>query len=83
MRQVVEDLERRLAAPTRQAVTGALNRAARTRRPRPSDIDWNRTILANLSRYQPEHRTVIPERLVGYGRRTQQVLRDIVLCIDQ
>ena len=26
---------------------------------------------------------MIPERLVGYGRRSPQVLRDIVLCIDQ
>jgi Mg-chelatase subunit ChlD len=80
---VTDDLERRLAAPTRQAVSGALQRAARARRPRPADIDWNRTIAANLSRYQPEYRTVIPERLVGYGRRAQQVLRDVVLCIDE
>ncbi|MGH9280706.1 MAG: VWA domain-containing protein [Acidimicrobiales bacterium] len=83
VRTVVDDLEKRLAAPTRQAVTGALNRAARVRRPRPHDIDWNRTIAANLSRYQPEYRTVIPERLVGFGRRSQQVLREVVLCIDQ
>ena len=52
-------------AQTVQAVTGALNRAARTRRPRHADIDWNRTIAANLKHYQPEHRTVVPERLVG------------------
>ena len=24
---------------------------------------------ANLKHYQPEHRTIVPERLVGYGRR--------------
>ena len=83
VRQVTDDVERRLAAPPIQAITGALNRAARTARPRAADIDWNRTILKNLSRYQPEHKTVIPERLVGYGRRSHQVLRDIVLCIDQ
>jgi Mg-chelatase subunit ChlD len=83
VRHVVDDLERRLAAPTRQALSGALHRAARERRPRPADIDWNRTIAANLSRYQPEYKTVIPERIVGYGRRAQQVLRDVVLCIDQ
>ena len=83
VRRVVDDLERRLAAPTRQALTGALQRAARERRPRPSDIDWNRTIAANLSRYQPRYRTVIPERLVGYGRRSPQVQRDVVLCVDQ
>lgn len=83
VRQVVDDLERRLASPTRQALTGALDRAARQRRPRPADIDWNRTIAANLAHYQPEYRTVVPQRLVGFGRRSQQVLRDIVLCIDQ
>ncbi|HEV3498169.1 MAG TPA: hypothetical protein VHA34_17665, partial [Actinomycetes bacterium] len=35
VRKVVDDLERRLALRTRQAVTGALDRAARNRRPRP------------------------------------------------
>ena len=83
VRTVTKELEERLAAKTRQAVTGALDRSARTRRPRHQDIDWNRTIAANLAHYQPEYRTVIPERLVGYGRRTSQVQREIVLCIDQ
>jgi Mg-chelatase subunit ChlD len=83
VRRVVDDLERRLAQPTRQAVSGALNRAARTRRPRPADVDWNRTILANLRHYQPEHGTVVPERLVGYGRRLPEVSREILLCVDQ
>jgi Mg-chelatase subunit ChlD len=81
--KVVAEIERRIADRTRSAVTGALNRAARTRRPKPRDIDWNRTIAANLARYVPSHRTVIPERLVGYGRRQQVAARDIVLAIDQ
>ena len=83
VRQVVEQLERRLAQATRQAVRGALNRAARTSRPRLADIDWNRTILANLRHYQPEHRTVIPDKLIGFGRHLPVVSRDIILCIDQ
>jgi Mg-chelatase subunit ChlD len=83
VRHVVDELEHRLAQPTRQAVGGALHRAGRTSRPRAADIDWNRTILANLKHYQPEHGTVIPERLVGYGRRLPQVSREIVLCLDQ
>ena len=83
VRHVVDELENRLAQPTRQAVGGALHRAGRTSRPRAADIDWNRTILANLKHYQPEHGTVIPERLVGYGRRLPQVSREIVLCLDQ
>jgi Mg-chelatase subunit ChlD len=83
VRRVVEELERRLALRTRQAVAGALDRATRTRRPARRDVDWNRTILANLRHYQPEHRTVVPERLVGFGRRRLAVARDLVLCIDQ
>ncbi|EWT02003.1 von Willebrand factor A [Intrasporangium oryzae NRRL B-24470] len=83
VRVVTDQLEERLRSETVQAVTGALDRSARSRRPRQSDIDWNRTIAANLKHYQPDHATVIPERLVGYARRTQRVERRIILCIDQ
>jgi hypothetical protein len=79
--KVVEDLKRRLEQKTRQAIAGALNRASRTNRPRHSEIDWHRTIRANLKHYQPEYRTVVPERRIGYGRKRQQ-LKEIVICID-
>ncbi|WP_216896347.1 VWA domain-containing protein [Nocardia alni] len=81
--RVVREIERRIAARTIAAVSGALNRAARVSRPRLRDIDWDRTIRRNLAHYLPEHRTVVPERLVGYGRRAQAVRRDVVLAIDQ
>jgi Mg-chelatase subunit ChlD len=82
VRKVVEDLERKLANPLRQAVIGSLHRAGRTRRPRHQEIDWNRTIRANLKHYQPEYNTVIPEVRVGYTRR-RNALRDVILCVDQ
>jgi Mg-chelatase subunit ChlD len=59
-----------------------LNRAARNRRPRHNEIDWNRTIRANLKHYQPAYRTIVPETRIGYGRK-RSALRDIILCIDQ
>jgi Mg-chelatase subunit ChlD len=80
---VVAQLQERLAEPTVQALRGALARATRTRRPRPSDIDWDRTVRANLSHYQPELRTVVPHRLVGYARRANAMRREIVIAIDQ
>jgi Mg-chelatase subunit ChlD len=84
VRAVTSDLERRLAQRTRSAVTGALNRASRTSRPkRPADIDWDRTIRANLRHYLPQHRTIVPDRLVGYARKQQAVARDVILCLDQ
>jgi Mg-chelatase subunit ChlD len=79
---VVEELQRKVANPTRQAIMGSLNRAIRNRRPRHNEIDWNRTIHANLKHYQPEYRTIIPETRIGYGRKRSS-LRDIILCIDQ
>jgi Mg-chelatase subunit ChlD len=84
VRKVVEELERRLEQRTRAAVTGALDRASRTRRPRRlSDVNWDRTIRANLRHYQPDLQTVIAETLIGYGRRQQAVQRDVILCVDQ
>ncbi|MFI6168584.1 VWA domain-containing protein [Nocardia sp. NPDC051052] len=83
VRKVVREIEQRIAAHTVAAVSGALNRAARVSRPRLRDIDWDRTIRKNLANYLPEHRTVVPERLVGYGRKAQAVQRDVVLAIDQ
>jgi Mg-chelatase subunit ChlD len=83
VRKVVDDLLQKLTNPMRQAVSGALNRAARNRRPRHHEIDWNRTIRANLKHYQPEYRTIIPETLIGYGRKRQLAQRDVIVCIDQ
>ncbi|MFJ4671711.1 VWA domain-containing protein [Kitasatospora purpeofusca] len=80
---VVAELERRLADRTRATVGGALDRSARVGRPRHRDIDWDRTVRANLRNYLPEHGTVVPERLVGFARARHAVKKDVVLCIDQ
>jgi Mg-chelatase subunit ChlD len=82
VRKCVEEVQRRLAEPTRQAITGALNRSVRNRRPKHREIDWNRTVRANLRHYQPQYKTVVPETRIGYGRKRSS-LRDIILCIDQ
>jgi Mg-chelatase subunit ChlD len=82
VRRVVDDVERRLAGELRAAVTGAVNRAAVTRRPRARDIDWDRTIRRNLRHYQPDLHTVVPEQLLGHARRATG-LRDVVIAVDQ
>ena len=83
VRKVVDELMKRLETPMRSAVTGALNRAARINRPRHRDIDWNRTIRANLKHYQREYNAIIPQRLIGYGRHQRSVMREVILCVDQ
>jgi uncharacterized protein with von Willebrand factor type A (vWA) domain len=42
-----------------------------------------RTIRANLRHWLPEQRTVVPERLIGYGRRSPALARDVVVALDQ
>lgn len=79
--QLLERLERKTA----EALRGAVDRSRRTSRPRFADIDWPRTIRANLHHYQPEHRTVVPERLIGFMRQQRRLvdLDEVVLCVDQ
>ena len=85
VRKVVDDLMRTLEHNTRETLRGALNRSQRTRKPRHADIDWPRTIGANLRHYQPPHRTVVPEKLVGHTRhtKTRAELDHVILCVDQ
>ncbi len=84
VRKVVEELERKLAVKMEAAVRGALNRSERNTRPKANEIDWDRTIRANLKNYLPDRGTIVAERLIGYGhKRRQATLRDVVLCVDQ
>ena len=83
VRKVVDELMKKLTLPMQQAIRGSLNRAMRNNRPRHTEIDWNRTIRANLKHYQPDYKTIIPERLIGFGHKQKRTLQDIVLCVDQ
>ncbi|WP_066256430.1 vWA domain-containing protein [Hydrogenophaga flava] len=83
VRNVVDALLARLEEPMRSAVSGALDRSQRNRRPRHNEIDWNRTIRANLRHWQPDFRTIVPQTLHGYGRKARKPQREVVLCIDQ
>ena len=83
VRKVVDELLKRLEEPMRSAVSGALDRSQRNRRPRHAEIDWNRTIRANLRHWQPDYQTIVPETLIGYGRKARRPQREVILCIDQ
>ncbi len=58
VRKVVDALMAKLEEPMRSAVTGALDRSQRNRRPR---------------HWQPDYRTVVPQTLHGYGRKARRV----------
>ena len=83
--KVVAELMERLERKTAEAIRGAVDRSKRTFRPRFADIDWPRTIQANLRHYQVEHRTIVPEKLIGFMRQQRRIvdLDEVVLCVDQ
>lgn len=83
--KVVDELMKRLERRTSEMLRGAVDRSKRTKRPRFADIDWGRTIQANLRHYQPEQRTIIPETLIGHLRRQKRMvdLDEVMLCVDQ
>jgi len=82
VRQIVDSLAAELSIPLEKAVEQA-QRQARPRSPRrATEIDWPRTIQANLRHYQPDRQILLPVRLHGRsGRRS--AWRQIVVCLDQ
>ncbi|MGD0722050.1 MAG: VWA domain-containing protein [Roseiarcus sp.] len=83
--KVVADLMEKLGRRAAATIRGAVERSRRTRRPRPRDIDWPRTVGANLRHWQPAYRTVVPETLIGRARRrrARADLDRVILCVDQ
>ena len=79
---VVDELEKKLRFKMEQALNGALRSQHRTYRPKFSDINWAQTIHRNLKHYQTDIKALIPELLVGYGRRKRSAKR-IVILTDQ
>ncbi len=82
VRKVVEQLERQLTLPLQQAIKGSLSRAVRNLRPKFNEINWHHTIRANLRHYQKDLNAIIPEKLIGYGRKGQK-LRHVIMVQDQ
>lgn len=82
IKKVVEALEKKLRNPLRQAIEGTINRSVRNHRPKLNEVDWHRTIMWNLKHYQADYQTIIPENIVGYGRKGQSLKR-VILLIDQ
>jgi len=82
---IVAELIKQLEARTAEAIRGAIDKSQRTFHPRAADIDWGRTINANLRHYLPELQAIVPETLVGFRRRQRRLvdLDEMILCVDQ
>ncbi|MCE2570536.1 VWA domain-containing protein [Motilimonas eburnea] len=85
IQKVVDELMKRLEQKTTESIRGAMNKSKKTFRPRFNDIDWHRTIHANLRHYQHDFKTIVPEKLIGFMRQQRRItdLDEVILCVDQ
>jgi hypothetical protein len=83
IRKVVEEIKKRMAAEIERAVRGALDRSRHQPIPSLPNLDWKRTIGANLKNYVPERRTIIPDRFFFYARQHRRKEWNVIVCMDQ
>jgi Mg-chelatase subunit ChlD len=82
VRQVVEDLKRRLAKDVRRAFWGRLNRRKRSPLKVARNLDWHRTIRANLKNYDRERKRLIVESLHFWSRVEHHIPWHIIMAVD-
>jgi Mg-chelatase subunit ChlD len=82
-RKVVDDLTQRLRARFDKTPFGALDRTRRSHLKRTADLDWPKTIRANLRNWDPERKVLIADRPVFSARKRRHLPWDVILCVDQ
>ncbi|RKH66553.1 VWA domain-containing protein [Corallococcus aberystwythensis] len=83
IREVVDDLRKKLESPLRTAVLGALRRDRTSPIPIARNIDWRRTIRANLKGWDAERKRLIPERFYFWPNQRRHHEWDVTLVVDQ
>lgn len=83
VRQVIEEIRRKLETEVRQALSGRLNRFRHSPMANTKNFDPIGTMRRNLKHYDVERRQLVIEQLLFFERNTRRLPWDIVLCIDQ
>lgn len=83
IRQVVEEIRRKLEADVRRALAGRLNRQRHAPLAMLANFDAKGTVRRNLRHYDRARRQLVIEELRFFERNTRRLPWEIVLCIDQ
>lgn len=83
IQKIVEDINRKMETQMKRAVVAALNKKEHSPLPSASAIDFRYTIARNLRNYNPELKTIIPERVYFFDRASQVNRWNVILDIDQ
>lgn len=83
IKKIVEEINRMLENDIRRAVTAALNRRAHSPLPSAAALDYKLTIQRNLKNYNPDLKTILPERFFFFDRSNRTNNWTVILDIDQ
>lgn len=83
IRQVVDELRRRLELCLRQAMAGRLNQHRHSPVQIAANFDARGTIRRNLKHYDATRAQIVLEELRFFERNTRRLPWDIVICVDQ
>lgn len=83
VRAVVEEIIKKLQSELESAVRGALDRSRHSPMRSLPNLDWRRTIRANLKNYQEAQRTIIPDQLFFWARQRRRKEWNVIVCMDQ
>jgi Mg-chelatase subunit ChlD len=82
VRQVVEELRRKLAREVRQVLWGRLNRQRRSRLKIARNLDFHRTIRANLKNWDRDRQRLVVEALHFSSRIDRHMPWHIIMAVD-
>ncbi|GHV56289.1 VWA domain-containing protein [Bacteroidia bacterium] len=83
VKEVVDEIMKRMEQNLRKAVTGALNKKAHSPMSNFASTDWKRTIDRNLKNYNPDKQCIVPEKFYFFERSQKQKSWTVILDIDQ
>lgn len=83
IRQVVEELRRRLELEVRSALAGRLNQHRHSPLKVAANFDPRGTIRRNLKNYDPDGQRIVLADVLFYERNARRLPWDIIVCVDQ
>ena len=83
IRQVVEEIRRKLEPEVRNALSGRLNRQRHSPMAIAQNFDTLGTVKRNLKHYDTQRKQLVIEQLRFFERNSRRLPWDIILCVDQ
>jgi hypothetical protein len=83
VREVVDELRKKLESEVRTAVLGALRRDRTSPLQVMRNLDWKRTIRRNLHTWDTDRRRLVPERFYFWANQRRRHEWDVAILVDQ